>query len=502
MAGRNTIVYTQTRIELPEYIKSTIKAYEILGIHNTNIWTKYKAEFEKFLKTDLEWVKFAKNPSPDIGEFLCFYFREMTNWLGEWNQKEKAMAGSNTNMLNDFVIHLKNLKMAFLAVILHRSGSDIVEFANLAKSTYDAYPDGNLENLIVAGKKDYFRSNVWGSGDSMNWNEFIRRIESDLHKFCGGISKVYEKEIKKHLRIQENIMFGNLDSFFNYIWGSMENFTRFINRNYLYGQIEAGLANNLTDYQRIQSEYNIQIPALKLNISKCNFGAYLNREYLLEIDGIQDSERFVGDKIVTFGKEFYEEFSNDISLPNMNQLDSIFAFIYTNSNGFNLVDISQNGVVRVKVGDSPVEIVDGMIIIFGITHAFEINFVEGPFINGRKTKIPVISGSSTCSITKNFMAVQPANLEEPFTIGKHQDNKLMIDFKDISEQHASIYWNREKNKWFLADGSIQNGPSKNGTFYKLKTKKEIDQKTPSSALLLELFTAFMIEGFLFIALKP
>lgn len=495
MEETKTLVYTETRCEFPEFIKSTINAYNSLGIRKTNIWQNLREEFENFLNIDLKWVKFAKNLPPEVANYLDIHFMNMTNWLFEWNE--------NANILPMFENLLKELKIALLTMILYHTGRRIEEFTNLARNTYDVHSKKKFENLISIGKKDYFLTYLWGNGVSLNWNEFIRTVDNDLKPFCGGINRVYEKEIKKDLHIQENIMRMDLDRFFNYIWGSQDSFARFINRNYLYGLLETGLEKNFTNYQRIQSEWNTRIPALRLHISKCKLETHRHREYLLEIDGIHNSNRFLGDKIVTFGKEDYEEFSNDISLPKIEKFDSIVAFIYTNNNGFNLVDISQNGIVNVKVNEiRPIEIVEGMIIVFGNIHAFQVNFIPGPTINGKKSSIPIISGSNTCVRTKNFSPVHPNNLDEPFTIGKNPNNDLVINYEDISEQHARMYWDRKRNKWFLVDGSVEKGASRNGTFYKLKTRTEIDTKVPSSALLLEVFTVFMIQDYLFIALNP
>ena len=84
------------------------------------------------------------------------------------------------------------------------------------------------------------------------------------------------------------------------------------------------------------------------------------------------------DFIITLYRDSPDECTCDVSFPNMKQLDSIFAFIYSASRGYYLVNISTNEVVKVKLNpEDPLELEDKMVIIFGNGHSFTIEIQDG-----------------------------------------------------------------------------------------------------------------------------
>lgn len=506
MRRNQTLVYTQINHAFPDYISRTISEYESLGISNIPI--NLRREFELFLQEDLEWAKLLKNPNNEIANYISQPFDQMTNWLIKFKEHERSNAMVKSDLLDEFKPLLHELKIAFYTVILHREGFALTEIEEKCREYYPHYKQ--LDSLICDFKKDFY-TDFTIDKSKFKWKDFILEVRKDLAKFNiltvkiddnngrsiniiyqGEINIIYQAEIKKHLHIQEDINIGRITAFIKYVWSSITRFRRFANRNYLYSLIKIGLEANFTSYESIQIEHNANITSLVLRITRSINPAYMDKSYLIEIEGMKNSDRFVSDKIVTFGKKDDDEFSNDISLPDFNGVDSIFAFIFTNSSGFNLVDISMNGVVMVAVYKTSIVLEHQMVILFGNRHFFKIQLIDGPRIEGIVTKQLGISGVQNCEQTLNFQTVFSSDLSEIITIGSHSSNKIIIGHDDFSESHAKCFY--QNGQWFLEDLE-----SKHGTFYRLKNQAQIDEKQPSSTLRIQENTGFMIEGILFFA---
>ena len=497
MSSAQTLVYTHTVSALPKYIEEVGILYNSLGILNTNIRPKLRDEIDVVMKNDIEWIKFMKYPNVSVTAYLEARFLRMKAWLTEWKAFESNNAGANNHLVSGFEECLREIKIAILALILFRDTNQIDEFHNLANSTYHAYPNAPFEILVLQAKKDYFKSNIWKRGEpSMKWTDLIQHMRNDLALYTkNGINIIYQQEMKKHSNVQGiDISFGALDNFFLYIWGSIAYFRRFINRNYLYGMIEQGLQDNFTTYEDLQRDRNSTIESIRLVITKCSFPAYHEREFIIDLEGAPNSERFVQDRIVTFGKDASDEFFNDITLPNMNQLDSIFAFIYINSKGFNLVDISLRGVVKMKVNDSPIKLVDGMFIIFGNNSLILVSISEDGLLRIGNQNIKMLTLTGFSASTKHI-AYRTEIINQRVTIGRGPENQIKLNTDDISQQHAECYYDGENEDWKLRDLG-----STNGTFYRLKTRDQTDKKLPSESILLGFYSVFSVEGFTFIVL--
>ena len=504
MSSNQTVLYTNTVSILPEYIEEVRVLYNSLGILNTNIRPKLRDEIDHFMKNNIEWVRFVKYRSISLENYLRAIFLNMKEWLTEWKAVEKKNPGANERLVSGFEVCLRDIKIATLASILFRATNQIDEFDripvddfhSLASNTFYGCPNAPFEFLVLKAKKDYFKLNILGKGQhSMKWVELIQDMRNDLAMYAQtGINRIYEKEIKKYLGIQgQDISFSKLDRFFSYIWSSIAYFRRFINRNYLYGLIEKGLEINYSDYENLQKDQNSTINSLHLVITKCSFPAYNSKKYVIDLDGSPDSERYVHDRIVTFGKDASDEFFNDITLPNMNQLDSIFAFIYINSKGFNLVDISIRGVVKMKVNnDSPVKLVNGMLLVFGKESIILVSIVDGLLKNGDQN-MKLLKLTEVSNSTQDITGYETETINQRVGIGRAPENQIKLDAEDISQQHAECFYQDED--WYLRDVG-----SENGTFYRLKTREQLEQNLPSNSVLLQFYSVFSVEGFIFIVL--
>ena len=151
--------------------------------------------------------------------------------------------------------------------------------------------------------------------------------------------------------------------------------------------------------------------------------------------GMEKSRRNVSDQIVTFGKDSNEEFTNDISIPNMQSLDNIFAFIFVNYKGYNLVDIAPRGSVKIKLPpNEEIRLENDMVIIIGHNHVFVVDFDEKNSIPIGNNRAPLlkIKGNEDCKTTSKFGDVTPDDFKKKITIGRDDDNRVSLVHDDIS----------------------------------------------------------------------
>ena len=493
-----TLVYTNTIRALPRFIEDVKTQYTNLGILNINIPPRLREDFEKFMKDDIEWLKLVKYPDPSVVSYLEAAFQRMSSWLTDWVPLAFMPLDCEVKegLMSSFEASLRGIKIAVLSSILFRSNNPIDEVHNLANSTYLAHRNAPLQWLVLQGKKDDFKSNVMNKGKTfIRWNELMQLMRNDLAMYTQtGINRVYEQEIKKHLGMQnEVISLDVLDNFFTYIWSSIDHFRRFINRNYLYGLIEVGLENNFTNYTELQNQFNSNIESVRLVITRSSFQEYQQKEFIIGVEGADNSKRQVKDRIITLGKDDSNEFFNDVALPNIiGNIDNIFAFIYVNSRGYNLVDISHRGIVKMKVGDIPIRLYEGMFLVFGSRSLILVSIGGGLLrIGGQNKKMLTLKGVS--SSTGHITGYTTETSNECVTIGRTPENRIRINAEDISEKHAECYSQGED--WYLRElGSTF------GTYYRLKNKEQIDQRIPSESVLLDRYSIFSVEDFTFIIL--
>jgi FHA domain len=488
-----TVYQKTTRPYNPIIIKA-IDDFNKLGILTVNLGGARTKFLKDFFEQDLKWLQFTVYGLNDIEEYLRCNFESLTNWIKSWRDEEEKNAGHNSKLLGEYDRISYEIKVSLLTSLMCRGPGELNNLQPIARNVLEVFRNQPFDYLLMNAKKDYFKTVIWPQGKAtIPWKDFVKELKNDLCIFTNnGINQIYEKEIKKHLRIENDVPFSAIESIFSYFFGSFLNFRRFINRNYLYGLIESGLEKNFCPYEDLLGSRNTNLSSITLMITECPFPGYREKTFEIGIDGLKTSERHVGDQIVVFGKESHEEFTNDISLPNMKQVDSIFAFIYVNSNGYNLVDISENGVIKVKLDmiTKEVELKNGMIVVIGAGHEFLVTLGNPIMIGNQTVSMISIDGVPNCKTTYNTQTIRPPNINNEITIGRTSNNTKQLDYKDVSEPHAKIYF--KDGSWYLRDLE-----STNGTFYKLKTKDKIDSKEPSEALLLKELTLFTIANFKF-----
>lgn len=498
--------------KLPIDIQTLSTSFSKLGIYETNIEPSLKAEFKNLLEQDFQWVSLLLNDKNIHEQYLVEGILELNNWITGWKEVESKNAGSNSHLLNQLRTILRSTRIRILSIMLWRKLRGVKEadmkdvntvrnfsskFIEFATTLYESSRDRKLETLVLFGKRDFFKSNAWPSGkNSIPSNDFFELFTGDFQLFLEkGINQIYVKEIKKQLNISESVSFMDLERIYNYFFGSYLSFVKFLNRNFQYELIELGLEKQNILYDRLQNSTNTTLTPKKLIITNCPFPKFKSKCFDINIYGLGSSSRYCNDKLVIFGKDAHEEFTTDISLPNTKGIDSIFAFIYVNNQGYHLVDISKSACIRIKVWPgTDLELENGMIVVFAKTHAYIVKISDSILLGGKKVTNLTLEPAPGCgpSISAGSLIVKP-NGERLF-IGRNRDTcNLILEHQDISQRHAEIYLNNETSKWLLKDLK-----STNGTFYRLKTFDECENETPSTALKLEGMVVFCVQSFTFL----
>ena len=372
-------LYRYTKASENGVVEGTRQDFNNLGILSINMGQARKQSLMDLFTTDIILLNFAKNLGTVHGSTLEQAFHGLKDWIKRWRDAESANAGSNSRMLEEFQQRIDDLKITILAILLLKKGGDYGVTKDRAKRLYESRLHPTIESMLAFGKKDNFRTDVWAGGETREWGHFINSLNDEVFLFFSeGISPIYVSELKTQIRIGDKVNYSNLDAIFSYMWGSFNNFRRFINRNFLFGLIEKGLQKNGLSYEEIQRSVNVECPPIIIKLTRCPFPNLNLTEYHVGNSGIVNSARGVQDHLIIFGKDSPDECTCDISFPNMKQLDSIFAFIYSASRGYYLVNISTNEVVKVKLNpEDPLELEDKMVIIFGNGHSFTIEIQDG-----------------------------------------------------------------------------------------------------------------------------
>ena len=516
--GEQLTLYKKTVRKVPDYIQGIKTKFDSLGIFTINLGSDRKKSIELITIEYPNWIKLTITGPDIVDNYLRTKYEELGEWLVQWRIKEESNSGQNNSLIQEFDRIIEQIKIGILAVIFaHESNNNnnrlnFEEFEFIAATVFNAYKNLLFDNIVMNGKKDQFRTIFWPSGQtSISWQDFILLLNKSLILFIqGGINEIYLTEIKASLNIKNNqITFANLDNIFSYFWGSLRNFRRFINRNYLYGIINQGLQNNLVPYSLLSRNFNAGLPTLYITVTLCPMPNFTGKTFEIGPRGMEKSRRNVSDQIVTFGKDSNEEFTNDISIPNMQSLDNIFAFIFVNYKGYNLVDIAPRGSVKIKLPpNEEIRLEKDMVIIIGHNHVFVVDFDEKKSIpiGNNRAYLLTIKGNEDCKTTSKFGDVTPDDFKKKITIGRDDDNHVSLVHDDISWKHAECYYKQEDNSWYMKDLN-----SRNGTFYKLKKKTEIceanrnisnnwydpNEGKPSEAYLIKHESTFIVENFTF-----
>ncbi|OMJ94435.1 hypothetical protein SteCoe_2333 [Stentor coeruleus] len=498
-----------------ENIRLCKEVFSNLQELSLNIPMSIKFDLKNILERQTKWVELMHANYNPILEYINKKFYPLLKWLLDWKELESKNKGANQDNLKSLQSILNNTKIAILSVLLFKKSKKFTQnpqtnlntsnnhFQNamneleiFTQKVFTAYKNTKFEDLIMHAKIEYFKLNGWNKSWNMHSNEFLIKFNKHLYLFfADGINDIFWEEIKNSLGLYNLIMHKDLKKIFNYFFSSLEKLETVINKKYVYDLISSGLENNGITFESLVKSRNQILENRDLCLIQCPFPQYLNKRYELSYYGLQDSMRFEGDHLIILGKDDSHYFTSYIALPNLKGLDSIIAFIFVNAYGYNLVDISRDGCVHMKLeAGGEIEIKDGMIIVFGRGGAFGASLSkQGMMINGQKVNDLTLNGIKTCPNTANFIDIRASN--NTLTIGRGENNTIILPFQDISDRHAECYL--KNGVWFLRDCI-----SVNGTFYKLKLKRQIEEEEPSDFITLKDFQVFTTGPFTFILLPP
>ena len=501
--------------DLPDYIQQIVKKFDSLGIYSINMSSSVKNSIEALLKFDVKWVELMNKNATDFQKYVRYHLKSLEDFLINWENLERNSAGSNGQLMEQAQRVLESIRISFLAIMIWRKPRSLNNInqndvsyhqtINKERSSIEAFAaevikagrGQKFEILVLNGKRDFFRTKIWTAGKAeMNADEFFEFFKDDLHLFLDGesINPIYIKEIKRQLNIGTSINSQILERIYNYFFGSYVNFVKFLNRNYQYGLVEKGLNENGLTYESLQRSVDTKLQNKVLSISHCPFPHLRGKEFILTPNGIENSPRYCEDKLVIFGKEASEEFTTDITLPNVGGIDSIFAFIYVNHDGYHLVDISKRATVRIKpLPHVPFELQKDMIVIFARTQAYIVDITESISIGGLAASSLILKPApgNKATLNQNEFRITIDNGRK-FMIGRDQTCNLVIAHNDISSTHAEIFYDFEQAKWMMNDLN-----SSNGTFFKLKSNTQQFGLSPSSAHFIKGMCIFCVENFVF-----
>ena len=483
----NLTVYKGTTVPLNKEIADCLEKFNNLFTLKAHL--KERAQIiSNLLKSDTKWLEICSNQSEALKSQLSQAFYKLASWIEEFHHSD-----NRDNIIGEVDEYIRNCYVSIIQAFLYdEDNSEITQ--RISEQAYRNYKSKDF-SFIIKYSVETFIMQYWDTLNNRILYDSLKEILSTLLKNFtkNGINKIYIKEIEKHLAITNpEISKEKLKEIISYIYASYDCFRRFINRNFLYGQIEKSLREASVFYEGLEEmqDENCSNCKYMIRISAAPIPSYENREFLVERAGITNSDRYVDDYLITIGRESEEEFVNDITLPGCNETDSIFGLIFITKNGLNLIDISSQADILVKIpANGVVEIEDGMILIFGKSHQVVVDFASENGISGAQQSLK-ISSFGGCQTTKTILNME-INQFSGFNTGKN-NYQLNLPYDDIAQNHAQIYFDDEKQKFVIRD--IEN---EYGTFYKLKKKREIEANTQFKAMNLKNGQMFSVYDFIF-----
>ena len=488
-------VYQKTTKSLPTSIIDCQKTYNNISIFRINLQSFRADRIKSLLEDDVRWLEFVLYGNNKVEQQLNCAFNDLNNWINHWIAAESVSAGKNSEMLNQCDHLIETCHCLILAIMMFRKSHPFENYVQHAQYVYRASQDRHFSYKVFIGKRDLFQQYCWPSSfHEWNFDHFIQELNNHLFLFIeGGINEIFKAEIKKKLNL-DIVPLNLLGEIFSYFIGSFDNFRRFINRNYLYGIIEKGIEKQGVTYERLKYMQN-QALSLEIVISYSNFCEYNGRVFKVDSTGIRGSDRYIEDHLITFGKDSAEEFTNDISLPNIKDVDSIFAAIFINSNGLNIIDISKNSTVKIKIAPGKsIKIFDDMIIVLSNIHQFVINIIDGVDVEGSR-KVLKLSSFGNCATTRTINQCGLIS-DQDFYIGSSLNCAFIIEAQDIMPVHAIIKRYND-DQYYISDCKTETG-----TFYRLKTKTQIEKEEASDSITLVPGDVFQVKFFQFIVREP
>lgn len=488
-------VYQKTTRSLPTSIADCKKTFDQISIFRINLKSFRENQIKTLLEDDVRWLEFVLYGHTTVEQQLNFAFNKLNVWINSWIAAESVSAGNNSGMLSECDSLIETCYCQILAIMIFRKDHPFENYVEYAQYIYRAYQNRPFSYKIFMGKKDLFQQICWPI-NTHDWlfDDFIQELNNHLFLFIEkGINEIFKAEIKKKLNL-EMVPLNKLGEIFSYLIGSFDGFRKFINRNYLYGVIEKGIEKQGVSYERLKYMQN-QMLSLEIVISYSNFTEYNGKVFKVDSTGIRGSDRYIEDHLITFGKDSAEEFTNDISLPNMKDIDSIFAAIFINTNGLNIIDISKYSTVKIKIAPGKsIQIFDDMVIVLSRLHQFVINIIDGVNMAGRQ-KVLKLSSFGNCVSTQTINQCAFISGQE-FSIGSDLNCTFRIQAQDIKTVHAIIKRNYD-DSYYISDCNTETG-----TFYRLKTKAQIEKEEASDSINLVPGDVFQVKFFNFVVREP
>jgi hypothetical protein len=493
-AKQTVTVYKKTTKPTLDFIENCRKTFLDLSIFKINLGKPRENQLDTLLNHDTRWLEFVLYEDVSVKQQLNICFQGIQDWMDNWRTNETAKASHNAEMLPVCDNLIDRCYVILLAILMHKKFYNFQDTLTYAQYVYSAYKGRPFAFMVYMGKKDFYQQYCWPVNTvEIDFSSFINELNTHFYLFFEqGINRIFQGEIKKDLGLQR-VPLAMLERIFSFMIGSFDAFRRFINRNYLYSLIDSGLGGQGVDYGRLNGMQN-HSNQYEISITNANFAGYAGMKFFVDHSGIPSSRRYIGDHLITFGKDSAEEFTNDISLPNTNDLDSIFAIIFINHYGLNLIDISELSTVKIKLepGEKfPVK--DDMVVVLAKSHQFVINFFDGLDFGGNSKSIK-LSSFGNCKTTATIGQCQIMS-KERFTIGSSSSCDFQIKASDVKGTHAII--SKGSNGNFF----IEDNESNDGTFYRLKTKSQIDNGEPSEFITLNNDNVFQVKFFTFLIKK-
>lgn len=492
-------VYTMTVKTLSLYILEAVKAYERFSAFNlSRLENRIRASrLKELLKKDINILKYKNSTILYIDREINESFSALSNWLKtfyEISNSGQIFEESSLCILDQYI---NNCYCSLMYVFICTSEDKMEKFneKNVKNGICkEIYSNGFMKAVRILICREI--------NDTANYvtnlNIFLDQFNPYLYSFLEGkINSIFMSEIRNSFVGRNNIngisnlrfTFDNVEYMISYIYSE---FGSFIARNYLYSVIEQSLIDNGTTYGLLQSDYipNPTMPLFSITIT-CGSQSYVDKEYLVTRKGIEGSIRHASDCLITLGRESREEFINDITLPDINETDSIFGVIFINSLGLNLIDISKEYIIWMKLEEEKeYKLKKGIYLRFGKSTEFEIDFGTGLLIGGKSEIINIISLGTT---NKIISINQGYNQEKIFKIGTGTNCDMKLEDSECNELHAEIFYNTSDKNYYIRDKQ-----SKKGTFRRLKKKNQILSKKPSSLITLENGQVFFVQNYGFL----
>jgi hypothetical protein len=528
-------VYLKTVKDINEQVKQAAATYKKFTVHKVNLTYQRVSRLNELFDTCNKWLQYYSSKVDELDLKLTQTFRYLDLWLGDWYRSENQNAGAQRNRLPELDRKLNDCYIAVLQIFIYNGRESTSKVNEVARRIVECAQYRSFPNMVCEGLEEIVKHANHFRRPWVDIKTLVQDYMGDHFKLFmpDGVNLILLDELKKICNLETNTIFlSQIPDFISCIYTNFESFRKIINRNYLYNLVAQGLEergvgypslidvqnDEITEYYEKYQEYlqekekfqtqleddiefrefsppnDCEFKVLyKLKITETIYQSFLNREYDICSLGLPESKRYMKDFLITLGKDSAEEFSNDITLPNLNDIDSIFAIMYLSRTGLFLMDLSSDAVIKMKLeAGGEIKLRDNLVIVLGKNHQFKVNIRKGIEFGGMRIDTIKLSSFADCQSTRTIGEKQ-VDIDNPLIIGRGADCHFQIPMEDIAKQHAEIYFNSENQSYMLKD--LNTGSS---TSYKLKSSIEIEEKSPSIPVKLEHNQIFFIGDFTFL----